>query len=133
MIFEYSFFHLIHIYFSFYYFIFLHCWLFFIFILLLFKYSCLPFPPTTPPHPSYPHLPPLTPPHLGFVHVSFIVVPENPSPFSPSHLPSGYCPFVLFNISGYIFACLFVLLIRFHLKVRSYGICFLLLGLFHLA
>ena len=30
-------------------------------------------------------------------------------------------------------ACLFVLLIRFHLQVRSYGICLSLTGLFHLA
>ena len=44
---------------------------------------------------------------LGFVHMSFIVVPENPSPLPPiilSHLPSGYCQIVLnFKLSGYIF------------------------------
>ena len=44
------------------------------------------FTPTTPPHPSHPHLPPLIPLPLGFVHVSFIIVPENPSPHYP--LPS---------------------------------------------
>ena len=38
------------------------------------------------PHPSHPHLPPLIPLPLGFVHVSFIVVPEIPSPLSP-HYP----------------------------------------------
>ena len=76
--------------------------LFFIFILLLFKYSCLHFPPNTLPRPQ--SSPPTSPdytPH-GFVHVSFRVVPENPSPFPPiisSHLPSGYCQIVLnFNV-----------------------------------
>ena len=33
-----------------------------------------------PPTPLHHH--PLFPPHLVIVHVSFIVVPENPSPFS---------------------------------------------------
>ena len=37
-------------------------------------------------HPSHPHLPPLILPLFGFVHVSFIHVPENPSPLSP-HYP----------------------------------------------
>ena len=95
-----------------------------------------PFPPPFPPQPSPPPSPHPTP--LGFVHVSFIVVSVNPSPFSPiipSHLPSGYCQIVLhFNVSGYILlACLFVLLIRFQLKVRSYGICLSPPSLFHLA
>ena len=54
-------------------------------ILLLFNYSCLHFLPTPLPHPSQTHLPPSlasTLP-LGFVYVSFIVVPENPSPHCP--------------------------------------------------
>ena len=39
-------------------------------------------------HPSQTHLPPLLPqPPLGFVHVSFIVVPENPSPHYPLPTP----------------------------------------------
>ena len=48
--------------------------------------------------------------------------------------PSGYCQFVLyFNLSGYILlACLFVLLIRLNLKVRSYGISLSPPDLFHL-
>ena len=62
------------------------------------------------PHPSHRHLPPLIPSPLDFIHVSFIVVPENPSP-SPPHYPlsSGYCRIVLnFNVSGYILLdCLF--------------------------
>ena len=48
----------------------------FLIILLLFNYSCLHF---SPPQPNLPPSPASTLP-LGFVHVSFIVVPENPSP-----------------------------------------------------
>ena len=103
-----------------------------ILFLKLFKYSCLHFPPTTLPHASHPHLPLLIPPPLGFVHVSFIVFPENPSPISPSPLWSlSVCS--LFPCLWFYFACLFVLLIRFHLKVRSHGICLSPPGLFHLA
>ena len=50
---------------------------------LSFKYSCLHFPPTTPPNPSHPYFPPLILPPFDFVHVSFIHVPENPFPFPP--------------------------------------------------
>ena len=56
-----------------------------------------PFSPTSP-YPSHPHLPPSILPSFGFVQVSFIHVPDNTSPFPPiipSHLPSGYCQFVL--------------------------------------
>ena len=56
------------------------CFFFFIkyfWILLSFKYSFLPFPPTSLYYPSHPHLPPLFPPRLVSVHVSFIVVPVN--------------------------------------------------------
>ena len=38
--------------------------------------------PSTPPQPNLPPFPASTLP-LGFVHVSFIVVPENPSPHCP--------------------------------------------------
>ena len=70
-----------------------------------------PFPPHHSPHPSYPYFPPLILTPFGFVYVYFIHVPDNPSPFPPiipSHLPSGYCQFVLnFNVSGYVLlACL---------------------------
>ena len=44
---------------------------------------------STPPQPNPPPSPATTLP-LGFVHVSFIVVPENPSPYYPFPLPSGY-------------------------------------------
>ena len=39
----------------------------------------------------------------------------------------------LFQCLWLYFACLFVLFIRFHLQVRSYGICLSLPGLLHLA
>ena len=57
-----------------------------------FNYSCLYLPPTTPCHPSHPHLPSLLPPQPGFVHVSFIVVPENPFPSPPLSLPNSQVP-----------------------------------------
>ena len=68
-------------------------------------------PQISPSHPS----PPLTldPTPFGFVLVSVIQVPWWPfpifSPLSPSHLPSGYCQFVLyFNVSrSTLLACLF--------------------------
>ena len=103
-------------------------------LILLFKYSFLPFPPPQPnpqPFPPPSHFHPSV-----IVHTSFIIVPTNPSAFSPeipSPLPSGHCQPVL-NFSVWLyFACLFVLLIRFLLKVRSYGISFSLPGLFCLA
>ena len=58
--------------------------------LLLFKYSCLHFPPTTPPNPRHPHLPPSIVPPFGVAHVSFIHVPDNPSPpFPPLSPPTS--------------------------------------------
>ena len=61
-------------------------------------------PPQSNPHPSLASTFP-----LSFVHVSSIIVPQNPSPITPSHLPSAYSQFVLnFNVSSYILlACLF--------------------------
>ena len=47
---------------------------------MFFKYSCLPYPPTTSPTPPILNSLPWSHPHLGFVHVSFLVVPENPPP-----------------------------------------------------
>ena len=60
-----------------------------------------------------------------------------PFPLSPliilSHLPSDYYQIVLnFYVSGYISLAFFLLLIMFQLKMRSYGICPSLPGLFHL-
>ena len=88
---------------------------------------------STPLQPNPPPSPASTLP-LGFVHVSFIVVPENPSPHCPFSPPSGYCYiFLNFNVSGYILFAFLLLLIMFLLKVRMYGICPSQPGLFHLA
>ena len=89
----------------------------FLIILLLFNYSCLHFPP---PQPNLP--PSLTSTFpLSFVHVSFIVVLENPSPRYPLPPPLWLlsdCSY--FQCLWLYFACFFLLLIMFQLKVRSY-------------
>ena len=96
------------------------------FPLLFFFYCCsstvvsifTPLWAPTPPNPtSSPHLEPTS---FDFVPVSFIHVPWWTFPYFPplsfSPLPSGYCQLVLyFHVSGYVFACLSLLLIRFHL------------------
>ena len=95
--------------------------------LLLLKYSFLPLQPTPQP-PSLPHLPPLFPPTpLVTVHVSFMIVPANFILFPHCPLPSPLWSLSAcsqFQCLWLYSACLFVMLIRFLLKVRSYGICF---------
>ena len=56
---------------------------FFCIFLLLFEYSCLHFPPTTPPHLSHPHFLPLILPPFGFVHVSLYMFLKMLLPFPP--------------------------------------------------
>ena len=71
---------------------------------------------------------------LGFFHVSFIVFLENPSPHYP--FPPPFWLLLDCSLLQYLwwyFVCFFLLLIMFQLKVRSYGICLSLPGLFHLA
>ena len=108
--------------------------LFQISFLLLFKYSCLRFHPTMPPYPTHPHLPPSNPPPLALPMCPLYVFLNGPSPIIP--LPSplwllSVCS--LFQCLWLYFACLFVLIIRFHLQVRSYGISLSPPGLFQLA
>ena len=89
------------------------------FLSFLFRYSCLPFLlplPNIPPTPtSYPqsYLP------LALSMCPLYMLLDKPSPFcpvKPSLFPSGYCQLVLnFQSFWFCFACLFVLLIRFHL------------------
>ena len=79
-------------------------YLFIYLFLLLFKYSCVPFPATIFTIPPTPHLPLSILPTFGFVHGSFVHVPWCPFPFFPLlllyALPSGSCQFVLyFNVS----------------------------------
>ena len=69
----------------------LNCNIFFIFsffkILTVIQVQFFAFSLHLCPQPQPSHLPALIPSHLGFVHVSFIVVPENTSSFSPSFSP----------------------------------------------
>ena len=62
-------------------------------------------PPPLPAKPSHPHHSPLIPAPLDFVHVSFIVVPENPSLFSP-HYPL-LSPLWLLSVCS-LFQCLWL-------------------------
>ena len=94
-----------------------HFFLFFIAVQVqLSPFSCQHL---TPPHP---HVPFSILPPFGFVHGSFIHVPWWPFPFFPP-------PLLLLSVCSSFqclwlyFACSFVLLIRFHLQVRSYVIC----------
>ena len=83
---------------------------FFIFkiILLLFNYSCLHLPPTSSPHPSQTHLPPLIPHPAWLCPCVLYSCSWKSFPHLSSHLPSGYCQFVLnFDVSGYILLAFF--------------------------
>ena len=75
----------------------------FLFLILLFNYSCLHLPTTSPtPHP-FPPPSPLFPPLLVLFIVTFILAPENLSPLFPHDLPplpSDYCCIAFnFNVS----------------------------------
>ena len=78
----------------------------------------------------------ILPPHIVCAHGSSIgVLWLAPTPSLPCHLPPlcslSVCS--LFPSLWFYFALLFILLIRFHSWVRSYGICLPLPGLLHLA
>ena len=73
----------------------------------------------SPPQPNLPPSPVSTLP-LGFAHVSFIVVPENRSPYYPfPRSPLAFVGLLLTSMSPVIFCLLLLLLIRFQLKVSS--------------
>ena len=91
--------------------------------------------PSPPPQPS--PLPPLFPPpphcYCPCVLYNCSFKPFTLSPYNP--LPSPLWSLSAcsqFQCLWLYFACLFILLIRFPLKVRSYGICLSPSGLFHL-
>ena len=94
---------------------------------------CLFSPPL--PHPSYPHLPALFPPRRRFCPCVLFNCSSKPftlfPPLSPPLSPLVTVSLFLISMSLVIFS-LFVLLIRFQLKVRSCGICLSPLDLFHL-
>ena len=103
----------------------------FYFILFFLIYSCsITVVPIFPPYYSLPYSLPTfhiqtSPPPGEFFHGSLIHVPwPNPSPsiprFPPLH-PLWSLSVLYFHVSGSI--PLTVMSIRFHLQVRSYGIC----------
>ena len=104
--------------------------------LLLFKYSFLPSPHLSPtPQPSSPHSPvsnlPCYCPHVLYnCSCKPFTLFQHYPPTSPLWLLS---PCSQFQCLWLCFACLFIFLIRFLLKVRSYGNCLSLPGLFYLA
>ena len=83
----------------------------FILLLLLFKYSCPHFNPTTLPHPTHPHFSPSILSPFGFVHGSFMHVPWWPFPLfsSLSSSPSPLCDFLVHIFSLYFYAFLWCL------------------------
>ena len=106
----------------------------FLFFLLLFKYSFLTFPHTPPHHLSPAHLLPCFYPSPYYSPCVLYSCSCKTFTLSPHYL----LPSPLWSLSGYSqfqcfwlhFACMFILLIRFQLKVRSYGICLSLSGRF---
>ena len=114
---------------------FLSPFLYFLIILLLFNYSCPHLPSTTPlATPAKPISLPCFHTHPRFCPcVLYSCSWKLFRPLSPSTSPLVTIRLFLISMSLVCFACLFVLLIRFHLKVKSHGICLSLLYLFHLA
>ena len=109
--------------------------LFFIFLLFL-KYSCFP----SPPFPSTPSIPTSHPQTYPLwlcpwvLYTCSLMTLLRVSPITPLSPPLWLLLFCsLFQCLWFYFAGLFVLLIRLHLKVKSYGICLSPPGLFHLA
>ena len=103
--------------------------------LLLFSYSSPTFFPKAFPYPISP-TPTVNPPIVHAKESSICVPLFAPSPSFPHSSPPASPPVTvsLFFISKCLaLFCLFVLLIRFHFEVRSYGICLSLPDLFHLA
>ena len=95
--------------------------------------SIFPSPLSLIPHTATSH-PQFFPPSSLSMGTLYMFL-DDPSPFFSCYPP----PFCLLSVCSLFqclwlhFACLFVLLIRFHLEVRSYGICLSTPGLFHLA
>ena len=102
-----------------------------------FKYNCLHFPHTAHPHPTYPCLPPYLLPTLAFfmcpLYCSLVTLPLFSLIIPLPQLLWLLSVCSLFQCLWLYFASLFLLLIMFQLKVRSYDIHLSLPGLFHLA
>ena len=96
------------------------------------------FLPIALPHPIEPPLPRTNPTPLSlFMGLQYMVLDLTLPLLSPiiSVFPLLWSLSVcsVFPCLWFIFAHLFLLLIRFHVQVRSYGICLQLPGLFHIA
>ena len=100
----------------------------FLYFLLLFNYNCPTFFQLlflSAPPPSY---------YRPCILYNCFCKPFTLLPYNPLHSPLwSLSACSQFQCLWLYFACLFVLLIRFLLKVRSYDICLSLPGLFHLA
>ena len=89
--------------------------------LLLFKYSCLHFPPTTALHPTHPHLPPSNLPPLALSMCPSYVFLDGSSHTSPSYPPP---PLSLVSISQFFISMslvVFCLLVCFADQVPLIG------------
>ena len=110
------------------------------FFKLMFTYSCLHFPPMTPPTPAIPTSHPWPYSPLALSMCPFYMLLDKPSSvisYYPSPLSSMVTVSLFFISMSLVEFCLLVfflllLLIRFHLQVRSYGICPSPPGLFYL-
>ena len=104
--------------------------------LLLFKHNCLHFLPHYPPPLQPSPLPILNPTLLWLcpcVLYTCSLMTIHPFPPLAPHPLWLLSVCSLFQCLWLYFACFYVLLIRFQLKVRSYGTCLSLPGLFHTA
>ena len=104
--------------------------LFLFFFLLLFNYSCLHFLPNPAKPTSIPHL---HPPPWFCPCVLYSSSWKPLTPLSPPNSPLAIVRLFLTSTSLVIFCLLFSFVLSFQLKVRSYGICPSLPGLFHVA
>ena len=105
---------------------------FFLFFFIAIQLQLSAFSPLPPLHPSQTHLPP--PPPIWFCPC--VLYRSSCKPLcqqSPPHSPLAIVRLFLTSMYLVIFCLLFLLSIMFQLRVRSYGICPSLSGLFHLA
>ena len=105
-------------------------WGFCFFIFFIFNFYCYSitvvciFSPFLHPTPTKPtSLPHLYPPPWFCPCVLYSSSCKPLSPLSPPHSSLSIVTLFLFQCLWLYFVCFFLLLIRFQLKVRSYGIC----------
>ena len=97
-----------------------------VFFLIVVQVQLSPFSPHHVPHPIHPRFPTSNLLPLGLSMGPLNMVLDGLSPIFPQYpsLPSPLVSVSLFFISmSLVIFCLLIQLIRFHLQVRSYGIC----------